>query len=229
MKRKISFKDVDFFFTAALLLVWGASVIGMVVKDPISSVGALGYGVVWVIAAVESWKRWRSEIEDERVRQIILTSGYLTRQIVVLAVLAIMVWPAARESLNSLTWPLLLLALLLLPDLVIRRYLGLKSDELGPEPGPLMKSVNRIVLAVSAVMLVAAAALSVWTWRAFHESFDTDRYDGPAIKEAMKEYEAGKAAQKDARPLSELSDEELKARGIRRVPKRPKPAQGKAP
>lgn len=153
MKTK-QLKDFDFAVQLGLLLVWGA----IMVRPLLGGEGAswfatLPIAVIWFWTLSDAWMRWREPGEDERVRHLILMSAYLSRQVSVLAFMALLLLrPVPQEVL-----PLAMALVLLASELAARRWLGLQDEELHPRRSPLRQSAFRVSWAVA-----VGFALLIW-------------------------------------------------------------------
>jgi hypothetical protein len=159
MKTTTTLKDFDFAIQITLLTLWAGSMLWPL-RHGLQSLPWTFPGlafVAWLL--VDAWWRWRREIEDERVRHIILMSGYMSRQLTLAGAL-LMLLISERHPVGPMAWPLLIAALLLLPDMALRRYFGLQDEELDENRPRWHRSMRR-VLAASAIgfLLLAVVAL----------------------------------------------------------------------
>lgn len=145
MKTK-QLKDFDFAVQLGLLLVWGAIILRPLVGgESVSWFVTFPVAVIWFWTLSDAWTRWRERGEDERVRHLILMSAYLSRQISVLAFMALLLLrPVPSEVL-----PLAMALVLLASELGARRWLGLQDEELHPRRSPLRQSAFRVTWAAA--------------------------------------------------------------------------------
>lgn len=140
--RTKQLKDFDFAVQLGLLLVWGLHIARSVrgAGDAASWAVLFPVAVIWGWTLSDAWSRWRAPGEDERVRHLILMSAYLSRQLSVLAFMALLLLrPVPFEVL-----PLAMALVLLASELGARRWLGLHDEELQPRRSPLRQSAFRV-------------------------------------------------------------------------------------
>jgi hypothetical protein len=157
MKTDITLKNFDFALQIGLLTLWGGSMLWPM-RHGLESLPWTFPGLAfaaWLL--VDAWWRWRREIEDERVRHIILMSGYVSRQIGLAGAL-LMLLISERYPVGPTTWPMLIIALLLLPEMALRRYFGLEDEEIAPDRPKWHGSLRRVLVASSVGFLLLAVA-----------------------------------------------------------------------
>lgn len=150
MKSRLSLKDIDFAMQLFVLAAWGAVT---VLHMPSGERLALNFTIFsfWMLALIawlgaHAWWRWRRPTEDERQRQIILMASYVSRQITLASVLLFLVVFEDERAPGPLSWPALMTALLVLPDMALRRYLGLSSAEMTQDRPAWIGAMGRILL-----------------------------------------------------------------------------------
>lgn len=159
-------KDFDFAINTTMIAAWGASMLWPL-RHGLDSLPWSFPGIAFAAyLMVDAWWRWRNQVEDERVRHIILMSAYLSRQIALAGTLLILL-AAKHLPVGPEMWLGVIIVLLLLPDFAARRYLGLK-DELNEGRPTALSSAFRIILVSSAgFLLLAVIAFRFIFWRAY--------------------------------------------------------------
>lgn len=146
---KPNFNMIDAGLQAVLLLV----VAGLM----LCAGGFIGWAMLPVVL-YSGWNLYRGmksrggAHEDERVQQIVAMSGHLSRQIGVLAVLALLgASLLSGRSVRAWAWPITLLLVLTFADAFFRWYFGLRDDA----DGAAAKSVRLY-------KIVGAAFVAIW-------------------------------------------------------------------
>lgn len=168
MKDKVSLKDFDFAVQMIMLCAWGASALWPVLHRPqtLPYMFPLLAVVSWLI--IDAWWQWRGRVEDERVRHIILMSGYVSRQITLGGALILMLVSMHVQP-GPLAWPATIAALLLVPDMIMRRAMGLRSEELDQDRPAWQTSTRRILYAVAiAFPIVLILGARYFLFKAYH-------------------------------------------------------------
>ena len=161
MKKQMTLTNFDFTVQIALLTLWAGDTLWSM-RHGLQSLPFNFPGLALMAClGLDAWWRWRRETEDERVRQIILMSGYVSRQLTLAGALLLLL-VSERYPVGPTAWPWLIVALLLLPDMALRRYFGLKDSELDEDRPRWHGSMRRILIASSiGFMVLAVIALRI--------------------------------------------------------------------
>ena len=161
--------------------------------------------------------------QDERAQQISRMAGHLTRFCALLTVLTIWVITLPYDRpLRGWVWPTAMLLVLSWPDAFFRWYLGLRRES----EGSLGARVLRVALATMGLAGALYIGAQVIVIKDVLSSFGYGWADLFFVAPAETRERAAPQREPAAKSIYEMSDAELSALGIRRVPKK---APGKKP
>lgn len=221
-------KNFDLGVQIVIMAVWAWTYLSQLRGDAIAWALLFPGAVIWTWAVVDSWRRWSQEGEDERVRQLVLTAGYISRQVSFVCLLAFLLL-SSRMSLEPFVFPLVMCIALVGSDLAARRWLGLSDEELSPESTPAQKSARRVTMAAAIGFSILVFCGVAYIGVLIRQSFVSDSFGWGTEKPGSPEQAAkAKAAgvvltERDTAPPPAASGS---VRRVYLVPKKPK--RGKA-
>ncbi len=166
MDTNKSLINLDFALNLGVLASYCGSLIFPFARDPETLFSNLPLVALCAWMMLDAWWRWRkdSEGEDERVRHVLLMSGYVSRQLALAGVCAWLLVPQMRVIPPGARAPVLL-ALLIVPDLALRRYFGVRAEDEVRDRPEWMRSAQRVIFTSAAgfvFICVLGVALAVW-------------------------------------------------------------------